>query len=505
MRKEFLSYVRPGFISILAVTFLALPLQSCLQPTSVDCGPDFTCPAGMKCAAKQDKCIEDDCGDNIVQPGEVCDDGNIIDGDGCSSKCHSLELCGNGIADKGETCDDGKENGQKNKCNKECTAITGCGNTVKEDGEACDEGTKNTATCNRDCSPPRCGDGLINEAANEECEPSDADPFCNINCTHGFCGDGIVNLKKEECDSGKGISHGKSALTSTCNDDCTIPRCGDGIINKAAGEDCEPSDTDPFCNINCTYGFCGDGLVNPKKEECDGGKDGKAANTATCNINCTLARCGDGYVNKAADEECEPSVDSSCNANCKLTNCGDGAWDFWTEACDDGNTDDCGTCSRLCDSYQEVLRATGSIALLPHEGISDGNLLSITTTSSDGEAKTTVFEFDKTPPGTSSPSHIRIDINNLSDSGKIATKIANELNIQAPETNVSASKVKSNTVSLQHKFMGTIGNETSITTTSKGLYVMGLSDGVGVGCSAGIGCKYNMDCKSGVCDSGKCK
>lgn len=35
------------------------------------------------------------CGNKIVEPGEECDDGNFIDGDGCSSVCR-VE-CGNGL------------------------------------------------------------------------------------------------------------------------------------------------------------------------------------------------------------------------------------------------------------------------------------------------------------------------------------------------------------------------------------------------------------------------
>ncbi|HEX7837549.1 MAG TPA: kelch repeat-containing protein [Kofleriaceae bacterium] len=47
------------------------------------------------------------CGDRILDPGEACDDGNHIDGDGCSADCHSTEVCGNGVPDIGEQCDEG--------------------------------------------------------------------------------------------------------------------------------------------------------------------------------------------------------------------------------------------------------------------------------------------------------------------------------------------------------------------------------------------------------------
>jgi len=49
-------------------------------------------------------------GNGILDPKEVCDDGNTVSGDGCSSDCRSNETCGNSVVDviKGEVCDDGK-------------------------------------------------------------------------------------------------------------------------------------------------------------------------------------------------------------------------------------------------------------------------------------------------------------------------------------------------------------------------------------------------------------
>lgn len=48
------------------------------------------------------------CGDGIIQVGmgESCEDGNTVNGDGCSAICQ-LEYCGNAILDVGEECDDG--------------------------------------------------------------------------------------------------------------------------------------------------------------------------------------------------------------------------------------------------------------------------------------------------------------------------------------------------------------------------------------------------------------
>lgn len=50
-----------------------------------------------------------DCGNNIKETGEQCDDGNLINGDGCSSTCQdeAIEQCGNGLLEGLEQCDDG--------------------------------------------------------------------------------------------------------------------------------------------------------------------------------------------------------------------------------------------------------------------------------------------------------------------------------------------------------------------------------------------------------------
>jgi len=80
-------------VSIAIVTACAFP-----QPDVV-CGGQV-CKEQQICAARQAVCIDPgSCGDGVIDPGEVCDDGNVTDGDGCSADCHSDETCGNGIID----------------------------------------------------------------------------------------------------------------------------------------------------------------------------------------------------------------------------------------------------------------------------------------------------------------------------------------------------------------------------------------------------------------------
>jgi cysteine-rich repeat protein len=47
-----------------------------------------------------------ECGNDVVEVGETCDDGNVTDGDGCDSNCTATG-CGNGVVTAGEECDDG--------------------------------------------------------------------------------------------------------------------------------------------------------------------------------------------------------------------------------------------------------------------------------------------------------------------------------------------------------------------------------------------------------------
>lgn len=93
------------------------------------------------------------CGNAIKESGEGCDDGNLVNGDGCSSVC-LIEInstCGNGIIESGETCDDGNlisGDGCSPFCSLESTQK--CGNGIVETPETCDDGN---TVANDGCSP----------------------------------------------------------------------------------------------------------------------------------------------------------------------------------------------------------------------------------------------------------------------------------------------------------------------------------------------------------------
>lgn len=61
----------------------------------------------------------DPCGNGVVDPGEECDGGNEVNGDGCDANC-TVTRCGNGIVAAGEQCDDGNSV-DGDGCESDCT------------------------------------------------------------------------------------------------------------------------------------------------------------------------------------------------------------------------------------------------------------------------------------------------------------------------------------------------------------------------------------------------
>lgn len=199
-------------------------------------------------------CVETPaCGDGNLDSGEECDDGNTVNGDGCSAACEieTGSVCGNGVQEAGEECDDNNlidGDGCSSSCQNEAVAPF-CGDDICNNGETCN-------TCSGDCGscPPgtctpgsyrcagsceliRCnaaGDGWVTD---ELCSP-------NTRCTIVFgnqciaspgscggslyCGDGTCSVG-EDC--------------SSCAADCgACAVCGDGTCE--AGEDCSSCSAD---------------------------------------------------------------------------------------------------------------------------------------------------------------------------------------------------------------------------------------------------------------------
>jgi cysteine-rich repeat protein len=73
----------------------------------------------------------------LSTPGEICDDGNRLSGDGCDAQCKIEHLCGDGLAlSVFESCDDSNQV-DGDGCDARCNLEFACGNTIPERGEVC--------------------------------------------------------------------------------------------------------------------------------------------------------------------------------------------------------------------------------------------------------------------------------------------------------------------------------------------------------------------------------
>ncbi len=228
--------------------------------TAVDSG-------AVDASAPVSKCVEDRCGDGIVETsaGEACDDGNNVSGDGCSSTCQ---------VEPGWSCP---------TPGASCVAAK-CGDGVIAGAETCDD-----------------GNAVLGDGCSSTCqvEPGWVCPSPRTKCVAASCGDGIV-AGNEQCDlgAGNGPSTGCSSTCTlepgfACSNAGTPPKtschattCGDGI--KEGFEECD--DGSPTCTIepHCTGGkctaVCGDGLVFPG-EACD---DGNTISGDGCSSTCQV-------------------------------------------------------------------------------------------------------------------------------------------------------------------------------------------------------------------------
>lgn len=108
------------------------------------------------------------CGDSVLDPGESCDDGNNVSGDGCSATCRFEARCGDGRVDPGEVCDDGN-NRSGDGCRSDCLSNERCGNMIVDTqvGEVCDP--PGVANCGMDCrSITTCGNNRVDPG--EQCD-----------------------------------------------------------------------------------------------------------------------------------------------------------------------------------------------------------------------------------------------------------------------------------------------------------------------------------------------
>jgi cysteine-rich repeat protein len=125
--------------------------------------------------AKIDAAIKDilgdlGCGNGQVEGDEACDDGNVVDGDGCSTTCTSVPVCtGSGLSCSNDS----------DCCSTSCVGSI-CVDACGPDGQMC---TLDADCCSSDCSAGTCVPGC---AADFAMCLNDGD-CCSRTCLAGFC------------------------------------------------------------------------------------------------------------------------------------------------------------------------------------------------------------------------------------------------------------------------------------------------------------------------------
>ena len=358
--------------------------------------------------------VSNPCGNSSLDTGEVCDDGNRLDGDYCSADCKTATgSCGDGTKQSNEVCDQGASNSNAwafaQHCGTNCQWAPSCGDAQIGGTEYCDGSNLNSKTC-----ATALAQGFTGSLS------------CNLNCTFNtsacyapYCGDG-VKFGNEGCDDQNiTVSDGcsascqvetgwactqNSAGKSTC---ARAAQCGDGVVTSP--ETCEPSVT----NLSCAYGqqscsvcnncvsqpgtvvgYCGDATIqSANNETCDGTNFGSktcasevgagSTGSLSCSSSCTVStascsavpRCGDGILGNTAGEQCDPPSASlncaygdascqRCSSTCQnvsgtvVGRCGDGTIQADNgEACDGANLG-----NQTCSGATSGARPNGALA-----------------------------------------------------------------------------------------------------------------------------------------------
>ncbi|MDH5493778.1 MAG: DUF4215 domain-containing protein [Myxococcales bacterium] len=180
-----------------------------------------------------------------------------LDGDGIGGARNDMGAyefvriteCGNGILEPGEVCDRGFANGTYGSCALDCSGLgPRCGDGMTNGPEACDDGNAiETDGCLSSCVAARCGDGFVQSGV-ERCDDgnlADGDA-CTSACQPARCGDGLVQVGIEACDDGNLVD------TDACLSSCEAARCGDGYRLDGVDE-CDDGNTDSLdgCSSEC--------------------------------------------------------------------------------------------------------------------------------------------------------------------------------------------------------------------------------------------------------------
>jgi fibro-slime domain-containing protein len=310
------------------------------------------------------------CGNQELEPGEFCDDGNTAEDDGCSADCKTVNLdydcsvvgepcvkvvnCGNGVLEGEEACDDGNtadDDGCSFDCaeveegwvcirpGKACVRKSVCGNGERQRGEECDDGntgagdgcsdlcqTESGFYCplpGEECVPQVCGDGkrVVGEVCDDgnqadgdgcsaNCKTVESGWHCNAMGCKAECGDG---LKKgaETCDDNNAI--GGDGCSAACKVEPYFTCAGAPSVcsAKSPAELCGNSALDPI------YTQVGNVWTVTGHEVCDPPSAATGCNADCAGVTVVLKPpvCGNNLIE--GTETCESTNAAACK-NCQV-------------------------------------------------------------------------------------------------------------------------------------------------------------------------------------------
>lgn len=250
------------------------------------------------------------CGNSIIEAGEQCDDGNQIEGDGCSTLCVFVgcPLTGTWLSNY----------------NLVWTLVEDAAGGITGNVHPLGPSTSVYTVVGRRSDTVvsmllvEHNIDIVGTASNcNDVETS----FMGISMTRvrsTYCGDGIVHDPTEVCDDGN-LQSGDD-----CTAVCTPAACGNGIVEGSEQCDDSNSRNGDGCSTSCESNVCGNHIIEPG-EHCD---DGNQVNGDGCSSLCETNMCGNGVIEPG--EECDDSnrvSGDTCSGLCAFEGCSlTGTW-----------------------------------------------------------------------------------------------------------------------------------------------------------------------------------
>jgi len=281
-------------------------------------------------------CVElAQCGNDVTDQGEICDDGNNTSCDGCNADCTRVDaVCGDGTRECGEQCDD-SNNTSGDGCEADCTLPASAGLLVPGV-------TLPTAGCFAEWKLA-ISNGAINPntllpSTTQIC--TDGDPGCDTDLTR----DGVCTFGAQMC---------------LRVPDERLPSCNPAALRFTNIKQPQlPGGSNPLDQANAQQLASGlmalGGEVRAGNATYQSGPPITGSNVCTQTMQLKVAHAPAGLGKRAFNVSADTVDGFSMSSNMvrlwcapNTTVCGNGTEEV-TEQCDDGNNASCDGCSSTC-------------------------------------------------------------------------------------------------------------------------------------------------------------